>query len=77
MTTVFRAKLLAGIFLVAIAIAAPAQTVSTLYQFGSGSNPNYPFGVMAQEDGTEISMELRYRATDVVRATFTKSAPRE
>ncbi len=59
MTTVFRAKLLAGIFLVAIAIAAPAQTVSTIYQFSSGSNPNYPFGVMAQgRDGDFYGVTL-------------------
>jgi uncharacterized repeat protein (TIGR03803 family) len=48
MITVLKAKLLAGIFLVAVAIAAPAQTVSTIYQFSSGSNPNLPAGVMAQ-----------------------------
>ncbi len=59
MTTVLRAKLLAGIFLVAMAIAAPAQTVSTIYQFGSGTNPNYPFGVMAQgRDGNFYGVTL-------------------
>ena len=59
MTTVLKAKLLTGAFLVAIAIAAPAQTVSTLYQFGSGSNPNYPFGVMAQgRDGNFYGVTL-------------------
>jgi uncharacterized repeat protein (TIGR03803 family) len=52
MSQVLKAKLLAGIFLVAIAIAAPAQTVSTIYQFSSGTNPNLPAGVMAQgQDG--------------------------
>ena len=59
MTTVLKAKLLAGIFLVAIAIAAPAQTVSTIYTFGSGSNPNYPAGVMAQgQDGNFYGVTL-------------------
>jgi uncharacterized repeat protein (TIGR03803 family) len=59
MTTVLKAKLLAGIFLVAIAIAAPAQTVSTIYQFGSGSNPNDPAGVMAQgQDGNFYGVSL-------------------
>jgi uncharacterized repeat protein (TIGR03803 family) len=59
MTTVLKAKLLAGIFLVAIAIAAPAQTVSTIYQFSSGSNPNYPAGVMAQgRDGDFYGVTL-------------------
>jgi uncharacterized repeat protein (TIGR03803 family) len=59
MTTVLRAKLLAGIFLVAMAIAAPAQTVNTIYQFGSGTNPNYPFGVMAQgRDGNFYGVTL-------------------
>jgi uncharacterized repeat protein (TIGR03803 family) len=58
-TTVLKASLLAGIFLVAMAIAAPAQTVSTIYQFGSGSNPNYPFGVMAQgRDGNFYGVTL-------------------
>jgi hypothetical protein len=76
MTAVLKAKLLAGIFLVAIAIAAPAQTVSPIYQFSNGSNPNYPAGVMAQ-DRTGTSTELRCRATDAVRASFTKSALRE
>ena len=52
MTTALKANLLAGIFLLAIAIAAPAQTVSTIYQFSSGTNPNLPAGVMAQgQDG--------------------------
>src|SRR5580704_12983808 len=52
MTTVLKAKLLAGIFLMAIAIAAPAQTVNTIYKFSSGTNPNLPVGVMAQgQDG--------------------------
>ncbi|MGA3350480.1 MAG: choice-of-anchor tandem repeat GloVer-containing protein [Candidatus Sulfotelmatobacter sp.] len=59
MTTVLKAKLLAGIFLVAIAIAAPAQTVSTIYQFSNGSNPNYPAGVMAQgQDGNFYGVTL-------------------
>jgi uncharacterized repeat protein (TIGR03803 family) len=59
MTTVPKAKLLAGIFLVAIAIAAPAQTVSTIYQFSNGSNPNYPAGVMAQgQDGEFYGVTL-------------------
>ena len=59
MTTVLKAKLLAGIFLVAIAIAAPAQTVSTIYHFSSGSNPNYPAGVMAQgQDGEFYGVTL-------------------
>ena len=48
MTTVLRATLLTGIFLMAMAIAAPAQTVSTIYQFGTGANPNEPSGAMAQ-----------------------------
>src|SRR6204780_818328 len=52
MTTVLKAKLLAGIFLMAMAIAAPAQTVNTIYKFSSGTNPNLPVGVMAQgQDG--------------------------
>jgi uncharacterized repeat protein (TIGR03803 family) len=52
MTTVLRARLLAGAFLVAMTIAASAQTVSTIYQFSSGANPNDPAGVMAQgQDG--------------------------
>jgi uncharacterized repeat protein (TIGR03803 family) len=59
MTTVLKAKLLAGIFLVAIAVAAPAQTVSTIYQFSNGSNPNYPSGVMAQgRDGDFYGVTL-------------------
>jgi uncharacterized repeat protein (TIGR03803 family) len=59
MTTVLKAKLLAGMFLVAIAIAAPAQTVSTIYQFNNGSNPNYPAGVMAQgRDGNFYGVTL-------------------
>src|SRR6202453_4976710 len=59
MTTVLKAKLLASIFLVAIAIAAPAQTVSTIYQFSSGSNPNLPAGVMAQgQDGNFYGITL-------------------
>ena len=59
MTTVLKAKLLAGIFLVAIAIAAPAQTVSTIYQFSSGTNPNLPAGVMAQgQDGNFYGVTL-------------------
>ncbi len=59
MTTVFKAKLLAGIFLVAIAIAAPAQTVSTIYTFSSGTNPNLPAGVMAQgQDGNFYGITL-------------------
>jgi uncharacterized repeat protein (TIGR03803 family) len=59
MTTVLKARLLAGIFLLAIAVAAPAQTVSTLYQFSSGSNPNYPVGVMAQgQDGNFYGVTL-------------------
>src|SRR6202451_407152 len=52
MTTVLKAKLLAGIFLMAMAIAAPAQTVNTIYKFSSGTNPNLPVGVLAQgQDG--------------------------
>jgi uncharacterized repeat protein (TIGR03803 family) len=59
MTTVLKAKLLAGIFLVAIAIAAPAQTVSTIYKFSSGTNPNLPAGVMAQgQDGNFYGVTL-------------------
>ncbi len=59
MTTVLKAKLLAGIFLVAIAIAAPAQTVSTIYKFSSGTNPNLPVGVMAQgQDGNFYGITL-------------------
>ena len=59
MTTVLKAKLLAAIFLVAIAIAAPAQTVSTIYQFSSGTNPNLPAGVMAQgRDGNFYGITL-------------------
>jgi len=59
MTTVLKAKLLAGIFLVAMAIAAPAQTVSTIYQFSSGTNPNLPVGVMAQgQDGNFYGITL-------------------
>ena len=59
MTAVLKAKLLAGIFLVAIAIAAPAQTVSTIYQFSSGTNPNDPAGVMAQgQDGDFYGVTL-------------------
>jgi uncharacterized repeat protein (TIGR03803 family) len=59
MTSVLKAKLLAGIFLVAIAIAAPAQTVSTIYTFSSGSKPNYPAGVMAQgQDGNFYGVTL-------------------
>ena len=59
MTTVLKAKLLAGIFLVAMAIAAPAQTVSTIYQFSSGTNPNLPAGVMAQgQDGNFYGITL-------------------
>lgn len=59
MTTVLKAKLLAGIFLVATALAAPAQTVSTLYQFSSGTNPNLPAGVMAQgQDGNFYGITL-------------------
>jgi len=59
MTTVLKAKLLAAIFLVAIAIAAPAQTVSTIYQFSNGANPNYPAGVMAQgQDGNFYGVTL-------------------
>jgi uncharacterized repeat protein (TIGR03803 family) len=59
MTTVLKAKLLAGIFLVAIAIAAPAQTVSTIYQFSNGTNPNLPAGVMAQgRDGNFYGITL-------------------
>lgn len=59
MTTVLRAKLLAGMFLVVITIAAPAQTVSTIYQFSSGSNPNYPAGAMAQgRDGNFYGITL-------------------
>jgi uncharacterized repeat protein (TIGR03803 family) len=59
MTTVVKAKLLAGMFLVAIAIAAPAQTVSTIYEFSSGTNPNLPAGVMAQgQDGNFYGITL-------------------
>src|ERR1700733_6853760 len=59
MTTVLKAKLLAGIFLVAIAITAPAQTVSTIYQFSNGTNPNLPAGVMAQgQDGNFYGITL-------------------
>jgi uncharacterized repeat protein (TIGR03803 family) len=59
MATVLKAKLLAGIFLVAIAIAAPAQTVSTIHQFSSGSDPNDPAGVMAQgQDGNFYGVTL-------------------
>jgi uncharacterized repeat protein (TIGR03803 family) len=59
MTTVLKAKLLAGIFLVAISIAAPAQTVSTIYEFSSGTNPNLPAGVMAQgQDGNFYGITL-------------------
>ena len=59
MTTVLKAKLLAGIFLVAMAIAAPAQTVSTIYKFSSGTNPNLPAGVMAQgQDGNFYGITL-------------------
>jgi uncharacterized repeat protein (TIGR03803 family) len=59
MTAVLKAKLLAGIFLVAIAIAAPAQTVSTIYKFSSGTNPNLPAGVMAQgQDGNFYGITL-------------------
>jgi uncharacterized repeat protein (TIGR03803 family) len=59
MTTVLKAKLLAGTFLVAIAVAAPAQTVSTIYQFSSGTNPNLPVGVMAQgQDGNFYGITL-------------------
>ncbi len=59
MTADLRAKLLAGIFLVAIAIVAPAQTVSTIYQFSSGTNPNLPAGVMAQgQDGNFYGVTL-------------------
>jgi uncharacterized repeat protein (TIGR03803 family) len=59
MTTVLKAKLLAGLFLVAIATAAPAQTVSTIYQFSNGSNPNDPAGVMAQgRDGDFYGVTL-------------------
>jgi uncharacterized repeat protein (TIGR03803 family) len=59
MTIVLKATLLASMFLVAMAIAAPAQTVSTLYQFSSGSNPNYPSGVMAQgQDGEFFGVTL-------------------
>jgi uncharacterized repeat protein (TIGR03803 family) len=59
MNTVLKAQLLALMFLVAMAIAAPAQTVSTIYQFGSGTNPNYPFGVMAQgRDGDFYGVTL-------------------
>src|ERR1700683_2000585 len=59
MTTVLKAKLLAAIFLVAIAIAAPAQTVSTIYQFSSGTNPSLPAGVMAQgRDGNFYGVTL-------------------
>lgn len=59
MTTVLRTRLLAGMFLVAMTVAAPAQTVSTIYQFSSGSNPNYPVGVMAQgRDGNFYGITL-------------------
>ncbi len=59
MTTVLKANRFAALFLVAIAIAAPAQTVSTLYQFSSGSNPNLPAGVMAQgQDGNFYGITL-------------------
>jgi len=59
MTTVLKAKLLAGIFLVAVAVAAPAQTVSTIYQFSNGTNPNLPAGVMAQgQDGNFYGITL-------------------
>jgi uncharacterized repeat protein (TIGR03803 family) len=59
MTTVLQARLLAGVFLVAMTIAASAQTVSTIYQFGSGSNPNFPSGVMAQgRDGEFYGVTL-------------------
>jgi len=59
MTTVLKAKLLAGIFLVAVAAAAPAQTVSTIYQFSNGTNPNLPAGVMAQgQDGNFYGITL-------------------
>ncbi len=59
MTTVLKAKLLAGIFLVAIAIASPAQTVSTIYEFSNGTNPNLPAGVMAQgQDGNFYGITL-------------------
>ncbi len=59
MTTVLKAKLLAGILLVATAIAAPAQTVSTIYKFSSGTNPNLPAGVMAQgQDGNFYGITL-------------------
>jgi uncharacterized repeat protein (TIGR03803 family) len=44
---------------VATAIAAPAQTVSTIYQFSSGTNPNDPSGVMAQgQDGDFYGVTL-------------------
>ena len=60
MTTVLKAKLLTGIFLVAIAIAAPAQTVTTIYTFGSGgSSLTLPAGVMAQgQDGDFYGVTL-------------------
>jgi uncharacterized repeat protein (TIGR03803 family) len=59
MTTVLRAKLLAGIFFMALAIGARAQTVSTIYKFGSGANPNSPSGVMAQgRDGDFYGVTL-------------------
>jgi uncharacterized repeat protein (TIGR03803 family) len=59
MTTVLKAKLFAGIFLVAIAIAAPAQTVSTIYEFNNTSDPSDPAGVMAQgQDGNFYGVSL-------------------
>jgi uncharacterized repeat protein (TIGR03803 family) len=59
MTTVLKVKLLAGIFLVTMAIAAPAQTVSTIYKFSNGTNPNLPAGVMAQgQDGNFYGITL-------------------
>ena len=59
MTTVLKAKLLAVIFLVATAVAAPAQTVNTIYQFSNGTNPNFPAGVMAQgQDGNFYGITL-------------------
>jgi uncharacterized repeat protein (TIGR03803 family) len=59
MTAVLKAKLLVGMFLVAIAVAAPAQTISTIYQFGSGTNPSLPAGVMAQgRDGNFYGVTL-------------------